>query len=166
MSNLPTTEVLVRGSAILATICYAMRGLIDARGRNEEKPRQGARNIWSAGCGCLCFHVFSAFLLQHHWSHAAAWEHTRQRTLELTGFNSGDGLYANYAMTIIWLIDVTGWWTRLDWPRRFRVWYWAVQIFFAFMVVNATLVFGPWYWWIAAAVMAISILGLRRREGG
>ncbi len=145
-------EWLIRGTAILAVACYAGRVMSELAGRNEERR---ARWLWALGCLAMSTHVLCAFHFQHAWSHAAAWEHTRQRTLELTGWNSGSGLYANYALTIVWLIDVLGWRTWLDWPRRYRGWYWTVQIFFAFLIVNATVVFGPKYWTPVAAGAAM-----------
>jgi hypothetical protein len=78
----------------------------------------------------------------------------------LTGWNTGVGLYANYAMTATWLIDIIGWSVRLDWPARFRVWFWFVQTFFAFMMFNATAVFGPWYWRPVAVLFGVMVLGI------
>ena len=49
-------------------------------------------------------------------------------------------------MLAVWLFDAVGWNVSLDWPRRHRRWFWIVQAFFAFMLFNATAVFGPWYW--------------------
>lgn len=154
-------EILIRGTAILAAICYAGRILIDIAGLRAELWQRRSRLWWFIGGFMLLLHVLCAFHFQHGWSHAAAWEHTRQRTLELTGWNSGAGIYFNEAMTAAWLIDVIGWWPRLDWPRRFRAWYWSVQILFAFMVINATAIFGPVYW-RAVGVGVVIAVGMAR----
>ncbi|MGH7128270.1 MAG: hypothetical protein ACREIV_06860, partial [Planctomycetaceae bacterium] len=47
------------------------------------------------------------------------------------------------------------WWAAgTDWPRRHRGVYWVVQGIFAFMVFNATVVFGPpWWSWASVAVV-------------
>ena len=147
-------EILIRGTAIMAVGCYSARMLMDLGGKTDDCQR-AARWFWTVGCIGMIVHVACAFHFQHGWSHAAAWEHTRQRTLELTGWNSGAGLYFNEAMTVLWLVDVVGWWKILDWPRRQRVWFWIVQCVFAFMMVNATAVFGPGYW----RVVAVAFVG-------
>lgn len=160
-------ELLIRSTAILAVACYGWRVLIEMAGPSSDRWQVRARWCWTLGCLAMIAHVVCAFHVQHGWSHAAAWEHTRQRTLELTGWNTGGGIYANEAMTIIWVIDVVGWWRSLAWPLRHRAWFWVVQAFFAFMVVNATVVFGPGYWIVVGAIgiIAVAIAGRRRSAG-
>jgi hypothetical protein len=151
-------DLLIRATAILAVAGFAGRMLIDAAGLRSGRWQRLARAIWSMGCATLLIHVICAFQFQHGWSHAAAWEHTRQRTRELTGWNSGAGIYANELMAMTWLIDVVGWWASLEWPRRHRTWYWFVQTLFVFMMVNATAVFGPRYWILVAGAWAFAVI--------
>jgi hypothetical protein len=153
-------EGLIRGTAILAVTCYAARIIMDVAGLPSNRWRRRARVAWSLGGALLILHVVFAFQFRHAWSHAAAWEQTRQRTLELTGWETGAGVYANHAMTAVWLIDIIGWSVRLDWPQRYRGWYWFVQAFLAFMMFNATAVFGPWYWKFVVALFAMVALKL------
>jgi hypothetical protein len=155
-------QILLRAFAALAVACYAFRLLIDPSGRRSERRQRCARACWTAGCLCLILHILAALEFEHGWSQAAAWEHTRRRTFELTGFDSGIGLVANYVMATMWLIDAIGWNRALDWPYCHRRWYWLVQIVFAFLVLNATVVFGPWYWRPAAAIIVAAIWFTRR----
>lgn len=111
-----------------------------------------ARVLWSVGCGIFVLHVLLAFGVYHHWSHAEAWEHTATRTRELTGWDSGVGLYFNYLILLLWLVDVVLHWTR---ETLFRWWYLGVQGFFAFMILNATVVFGSRGWVVVLAVWVI-----------
>lgn len=157
-------DVLIRSTAILAVACYAGRVMVAAAGLRDERWQRRVRILWTMGASALAAHTICAFHFQHHWSHAAAWEHTRQRTLELTGWNSGGGLSANYATLAIWLLDVFGWQTALDWPRRHRGWFWFVQIALAFMMLNATAVFGPKYWLPAAAVYGVAVAAIAARR--
>lgn len=108
---------------MLAAACFAGRLFVDVVLPANERWQWRARWLWTIGGIALLAHAAAAFQFQHHWSHAAAWEHTRAQTLALTGWNSGHGLYANYAMTAWWLWDIVGWQRSLDWPQRHRVWY-------------------------------------------
>ena len=110
---------------------------------------RSARNWWSLGAAAIVLHVFAAFQVRHGWSHAAAWEHTRAQTLLFTGWNSGHGLYANYALTILWAFDAAAWWIMPDWPQRHRIWAGTLLAGCGFLMFHATAVFGPWYWkWV------------------
>jgi hypothetical protein len=153
-------DALIRSTAILAVAYYAGRVMMDVAGLRKERWQHRARLLWTIGASALAAHMICAFHFQHGWSHAAAWEHTRQRTLDLTGWNSGGGLYANYATTAIWLLDALGWWTALDWPRRQRLWYWIVQLTLAFVMLNATAVFGPAHWRAVVAAYAVVLAAI------
>lgn len=160
-------ELLLRLSAMLAVTGYAGRIAIGVAGWRDELWQRRARWWWTCGAVFLALHTACAFHVVHHWSYAAAWEHTRARTQEMTGWNSGFGLYINFALLAIWLLDALGWWVRLDWPRRHPVWFWTVQVFFAFILFNATAVFGPWYWTpvVVLVIAALGLLRLRRSLG-
>ncbi|QEL18013.1 hypothetical protein [Limnoglobus roseus] len=99
----------------------------------------GAARLWAVGCGLQILHVAIAFHATHGWSHAAAFEHTRQ----VGGI--GEGVYVNYLFTAVWLLDAT--WLCLA-PRRYaRRPRWltvAVHGFLLFIVFNAMAVFGSW----------------------
>lgn len=156
--------LLVRITAILVAACYAGRLAIDMLRPGDERWQQRARMIWMIGGVSLLMHAAAAFQFQHHWSHAAAWEHTREQTLALTGWNSGHGLYANYAMTAWWLIDASCWMRTLELPQRHRGWYSTMMAAFGFLMVNATAVFGPGYWKyiVGALVVLVGIGGMQK----
>lgn len=97
-----------------------------------------ARWLWTLGLAALGVHLALAFWLAHGWSHAAAVEHVR----EVGG--SGAGIVANYLFALVWAVDVVWWWS--DSGHRSRRPRWvaaATHGFLAFVVVNATVVFGP-----------------------
>lgn len=99
----------------------------------------GLRVTWGIGALLLAVHVAVAFHLGHGWSHAHAWEHTRQ----VGGY--GDGIFVNYAFVLVWLADAAwasvafgSYTTRPRWLHR------GVHGFLAFVVLNAAVVFGSW----------------------
>jgi hypothetical protein len=91
----------------------------------------GFELAWRAGAVACAAHVAVAFHLGHGWSHAAAWEHTR----EAGGF--GDGIFVNYALVAVWLADALR-------PARSGWRWWLVRGFVAFVMVNAAVAFGGW----------------------
>lgn len=153
------SDFLIRSTALLAVAGYAGRVLIDVAGKRDDGGQRLARIFWTVGCVALLIHLVCAFQFQHGWSHAAAWEHTRRRTLALTGWDSGSGLWANYGVTALWLVDAIAWQRSLSWPRH-RVWYWTMQSALAFLMFNATAVFGPLYWRPIVAVFTLAMFGI------
>ena len=153
-------DAAIRWTARLVVACYVGRLCIDVAGRREQAAQRAARWLWTAGCGIFLLHIAAAFHFQHGWSHAAAFEHVRQRTLHDTGLDSGVGLYINYAFAVLWLIDVSLWWRHLNWSGR-RLPYWIVQSLFAFMMSQATVVFGPPYWLPIFVAVLLLLTALR-----
>jgi hypothetical protein len=99
-----------------------------------------ARWCWTWGVAWFLVHVGFAFHFYHHWSHADAFEHTRQ----ISGV--GEGLYVSYFFGLVWTADVAAWWLA---PARYAVrsrWLDRVlHVFMLFMVFNGMVVFesGP-----------------------
>ena len=153
-------DALIRGTARLFVACYMGRLCIDAAGWRDASSQRVARLLWTAGCLVFVLHVAVAFHFQHGWSHAAAFEHVRLRTLHETGWDSGVGLYVNDAFGLLWLADTLLWWRRLDWPEK-RVPYWTVQASFAFLMIQATAVFGPPFWRPVCVVVGLLLIALR-----
>ncbi|MBA3312201.1 MAG: hypothetical protein M3552_12270 [Planctomycetota bacterium] len=128
----------------IASAFYAARILADAADVGSHRLR---RALWTIGFGFFALHVAAAFHFVHGWSHTAAWNATARQTAELTGWNSGAGLLANYLFTLVWFADVAAWWCVGSlYPRRLRRTSIVVQIAFAFLWFNATAVFGPPFW--------------------
>ena len=156
-------EFLVRWTARIAVACYVARLMCDVGGIKGTGSQTTGRRWWSIGCAAFLLHVIAAFHFIHHWSHAAAFEATARRTAEMTGWNSGFGVYINEAFLVLWLTDTFFWWQDLSWPRHRRI-YWAVQSVFAFLMLQATAIFGPPFW-IPVVVLVIAFLWLRPWTG-
>ena len=108
-----------------------------ALGCGRTKP--AVRALWALGCVLCVIHIALAFHLGHGWSHAVAWEHTR----EVGGY--GDGIFVNYAFALVWLLDAMwalvafgSYQTRPGWLNG------TIHGFLAFVVFNAAVVFGSW----------------------
>jgi hypothetical protein len=114
-----------------------------------------ARTLYTAGCVMCLLHVAVAFHTAHAWSHAAAWKH-----VERTG-GFGWGLYVNYLFVVVWLADVAWSWVRLDSYRNRPRWVsWSVHGFMAFIVFNATVVFGTG-WVRVFGVLMFALIALQ-----
>jgi hypothetical protein len=163
---MPPAPELVVWTARLAIGCYLARVILFCL-----RPSPGAANpslveclLWTTGWLIYLVHVAAAFHLVHHWSHAHAWDHTAQQTAAVTGWHWGGGLPVNYLFTLLWTIDVARLWIEFSRGRPVvpRWWGATVQGVFAFLVFNATVVFGPRYWIVIGAAFGL-LLGLARR---
>ena len=152
-------DALVRWTARLFVACYVGRICIDAARLRDAGSQRSARWLWTVGCLVYLIHVAMAFHFVHGWSHAIAYEHVRQRTFNQTGLDSGVGLYVNYAFGVLWLADTFLWWHRLDWSER-RIPYWTVQAIFGFLIVQATVVFGPSFWIPVSIAVAMLLMAV------
>lgn len=162
-------EMIVRWTARLAAAAYLARISVDVLAPGNERTQRWNRAIWIIGGMIFLVHFATAFHFYHGWSHTAAFEHVRQQTLRLTGFDSGFGLYLNELMAVWWTVDAVCWARNLRWPENRRT-YWSLHGFFAFMMFNATVVFGPRGWvvvllgWLAGLVVVA--WRLRRKNVG
>jgi hypothetical protein len=160
-----TAEVLTEPSpmAIAGTVwsarCVVLGYLIAyglAATATPETPRlRERRRWWTFAVLCLTVHTLIAFAGVHHGSHAAAWERTRVQTLALTGWNSGFGLWVNFATLAVWWIDVALWYRQplQRTPSRFNTTW---QTLLAFVMLNATVIFGPAVWRILAVLFTVA----------
>lgn len=175
MTELGKTAVAELGEQLtvwtvrLTVGCYLLRFVVDAGFAGNDRRIRIARWFWTAGCLLFLVHVVCAFAFFHEWSHQRAYAHTAAQTQDIVGWNWGGGLYFNYLFTVVWIADVAAWWYRKDRPEATaRTVHTAVHVFLAFMVFNATIVFGPWFWkWIGAAVgiLLMCLRWHRRRRG-
>jgi hypothetical protein len=157
-------ELLTRWTVRLAVVLYAIGLGLRARGWPAA-----ARLAWTGGCLFFLLHVACAFQFYHHWSHRAAFAATARQTAEVVGLIWGGGLYANYAFALVWAADVVWWWCNSQtYHKRPRAVEWAVQGFLAFIVFNATVVFGSaavrWLGLAACLVLVILLLSRKRTE--
>lgn len=167
-------RLATRATIDLALIGYFGGAILEALSRRRSGAghlalQRAARAVWTLGCLLYLAHVLCAFQFYHHWSHREAYAETARRTAELLGWNSGVGLYFNYAFTLGWLADVVCWWAaparRLARPRWLSlIW----QGFFLFMVVNATIVFETglvrWFGVAGCAALAAAWVASRRKS--
>jgi hypothetical protein len=154
-------ELLTRALAIVAVGCYLLRVLLDLRNPSSLRIARVTRWVWTIGCVMLWLHIAAAFHFIHDWSHASAVQETAAQTRRLTGFDFGGGVYFNYVFAMLWLIDAALWWRQgfkvvPQSPARF----WTIHAAFAFMMINATVVFGPAYWRYVGIGFAALILVL------
>ncbi|MDA1050287.1 MAG: hypothetical protein O3C40_07380 [Planctomycetota bacterium] len=157
-------ELLTRWSVRLAIACYLGRVAIDIGLPGGSKGRslcKTSRWIWTIGCAMFLTHVVCAFEFVHDWSHERALVHTAAQTEALIGIRWGGGLFLNYAFTALWLADTFAWWVGdASTHNRRRGYFWTLHGIFAFMVVNATVVFGPPIWKWVALIVGITFTGV------
>ena len=155
-------DLAVRWTVRLAVAFYAARLLAETGNFGSQHTR---RLLWAVGLALYVAHVAAAFHFVHGWSHADAWRETARQTNALVGWDSGSGLWANYAFTFVWLADAAAWWTiGAGYPRRYPRTQIALQSLFAFLVFNATAVFGPSFWRpvVAAFGLVLAAVCVRR----
>ncbi len=102
-------SLLTKWTIRLSLACYVayLAGWLCRPGPRWPKT---ARILWTISCVLFDVHVACAFHFHHHWSHAAAWKHTAERTQELLGFAFGDGIFFSYLFLGLWLFDVIWLW--------------------------------------------------------
>ena len=157
----PLGEWLTRWTVRLAVACYVLRVSFDITGWGTPPAKQAARWLWTAGYGLFLAHVICAFHFYHRWSHLAAYDHTVRQTARVVDIAWGGGLYINYLFIGVWTADVAAWWRDGDAHIARRPIYWTVQAIFVFLIVNATVVFGPPLWKWAGLAIAAGLLLLR-----
>lgn len=152
-----TAHDTIRSSALRVVLvwCFAWPIALVRPARDpgpEEADAGRVRALWTLGCVLLWVHIAIAFHAGHGWSHAAAWEHTKQ----IGGY--GDGVFVNYLFALVWLADVIWAWVNFgSYLRRPRWLTWAVHGFFLFIVFNAAVVFGGW---LSRAVFGVFFVAL------
>jgi hypothetical protein len=147
-------EDLARWSARAAFAFYVGAIAVWPKGRR-------IRWLWTMACAAMLVHVGIAFDQVHHWSHRAAYEATALQTASVVGLNWGAGIYANYALLLVWLVDMLWWWSNAkNYEERPRSVTWSIHGFLAFMWFNAAVIFAHgWMRWaglvgfLLAAVM-------------
>lgn len=139
----PAQDALLRGTALVSSACFALALYLDLR-RTGVGPDRG-RLPWTFGAALCVAHVAAAFHWVHEWSHAHAVAATARQTGEIVGLEFGGGVWANYLLLAVWSADAA--WRWLD-PRRYwerpRAWTGWILGFLAFILFNATVVFGGW----------------------
>lgn len=138
-------EMLTRNTVRLslawyvAALCLMMRLQTDDW-RAKSVVGRVARWSWTWAIVCFLVHLAMAFHYYHHWSHADAFEHTRQQS------GIGEGIYVSYFFTWVWFADALWWWIRPDAYAARSIWIdRLLHGFMLFIVFNGMVVFesGP-----------------------
>lgn len=138
-------DSLTRNAIRLSLFCYA--GTLFLMMRIKAYDWTGStvygaltRCFWTAALFFFLVHFTLAFHYFHHWSHKAAFEHSR-----VSG-GLGEGIYFSYLFTVLWLFDVAWWWLRpaayagrSPWIGR------GLHTYLLFIVLNGTVVFESGY---------------------
>lgn len=114
-------------------------------GRPALSHPDAARILWTIGALSLAAHLAAAMQFRHGWSHAAAVAETARQTEAKFGMNWGGGVWSNYAMILLWIVDAVCSWVAPTVHDRSRTWRRSVQRSFLFMWFNGAVVFptGP-----------------------
>ncbi len=156
--------LLLVWSIRLAIACYLGCIAIDLRNIRVRQAKSSiafARWLWTGGFALYAAHIAFAFAFVHGWSHDQALAHTSEQTARVVGFNWGGGLYFNYAFTAFWMFDSAVWWTRgLERHSLSRGYFVTLHTVFAFMLFNATVVFGPPWYKPVAAMVGLTLVAL------
>lgn len=146
MISQSTGEWLLVWTIRVAIACYLWRIFLGFKRQSlvNNVPARTEVSLWTIGAVSYLVHVACAFEFVHDWSHVAALDHTAQETKRFVGIGRGEGLYVNYLFTAIWLADVIRLWLANLLRSQTNRWVdVGVHTLFAFIVFNATVVFGP-----------------------
>jgi hypothetical protein len=136
-------EFLTRATIWTTIIAYAVGAVIFALAYARPRWSVAARLAWTIACASLIAHFISAFHYYHAWSHSSAYLDTARQTNQVFGLNWGGGLFINYGLLTLWLLDVGAWWLHgIDSYRRRSLFLIALwHAFLIFILFNATVVF-------------------------
>lgn len=131
----------------------------------DRQPDRLYSRVWAASWLLCMLHLVCAFHFRHHWDHAVAIEHTAKTTEDVVGLRWGGGLYINYLFLTCWGISAAaGLWSGAPATGLRRRLDAAMHCLAAFMMFNATAVFGPAWWWIPA-LLVMALVGHRWWQG-
>ncbi|MFO0864833.1 MAG: hypothetical protein U0744_09315 [Gemmataceae bacterium] len=148
----------VRGTALFAVLFFALGW----PGRPNALDPLRNRLYWLGGWAVCVGHVLIAYDLAHGWSHDRAVEATAKQTADLVGFSFGGGVWINYGFLALWGADAA-WRILLPSPywMRSTALHWTILSSLAFIVFNATIVFGGWPGRIVGIIAMLAIAARR-----
>jgi hypothetical protein len=123
----------IRQTIRVALACYFLAAAhLLLPGRSSRMTRL----VWTLGWMAYLVHVALAFHLAFGWSHAAAVDHTRERS------GVGEGIYASHLFTLLWTADVCWWWVAPKSHATRPTWVvYVLHGFMAFVIFEATVVY-------------------------
>lgn len=149
--------MIARCSAWPVVLCYAAAIALGLTYRCERSLRW-IRGLWTVGWLALVVHIGLAWWLFHGASWRAAYEHTAQQTELAIGWKWGGGVWFNLLTSVVWGIDLAVLWrTPLGVRRGTSWWDRACQGYLAFMIFNATVVFGSLPVQVAGGVICVGL---------
>lgn len=151
---------MILWAARLSVALYAV-AVVGWLRRSSDTPIQ-VRWLWLASWASCVIHVLFAFHFEHHWSHAAALKHTADMTGRVVGWYWGGGLYVNYVFLALWGGHACRWLRNEGGISMHR----SFQAVAAFMMINATAVFGPSWWLLPVGTFCLLATVLVMRPAG
>jgi len=145
--------------ALYSTIWIALILFVAAQyGRRGATTARWVLPVSVTGLALCVIHIVIAMTSVHGWSHAAAIEATARSTEAVYGLRWGGGLFVNYLFVAVWAADA--WWSRAgtDRPAGNRAVRWALRIFYAIVIFNATVIFARWPMRIVGVCLVIALL--------
>ncbi len=136
-------EFLTRATIWITFIGYIVGSVLFAISNSRRRFDSAARIAWTVAVVGLIAHFICAFEYFHFWSHSHAYIETARQTNEVLRVNWGGGLFINYALLALWILDVGWWWLNglESYRQRSRVLVLAWHSFLIFIIFNATVVF-------------------------
>lgn len=160
---MPAGDAILRATILASIVAYAAAEYLWFLHRVRAFALR--RALWTTAFVLCAIHVARALDVEHHWSHAAAEQHTAEVTARVIGVDSGLGIYVNYAFLALWAADVAwAWLAPSYYLRRAALVNAAISATFLFIFFNGAVVFagGParvagavatatvvWAWWRA-----------------
>ncbi len=139
--SVETGDALTRNTIRLSLAWYAaalvsMLRLEQPGWNGQSAGGSIARWCWTWSVIAYLVHLAMAFHYFHDWSHAHAFEHTRQTS----GF--GEGIFLSYLFTLLWISDAMWWWLWPDgYAQRPSLVGYSLHVFMLFIVFNGMVVF-------------------------
>ncbi|HTH49194.1 MAG TPA: hypothetical protein VMB21_16885 [Candidatus Limnocylindria bacterium] len=158
-------ELVLHSTVWLALTAWAAAEVLGQKHPGKRPNAFDWRWLWTLGALALAVHLALAMQLRHGWSHAAAVADTARQTEAKFGLNWGGGVWFNYAMIALWMIDAAWAWASPVYRSEARGWQRAVRGYFLFMWFNGAVVFptGPVRWFGLVACTAVVWSWWRRR---
>lgn len=145
--------------ALYSSIWIALILFVAAQyGRRGATTARWALPVNAAGVTLCVIHILIAMTSVHGWSHAAAIEATARSTEAVYGWRWGGGLFVNYLFVAVWAVDAWRSRTGADRPAENRAARWALRIFYAIVIFNATVVFARWPMRIVGVCLMIALV--------
>jgi hypothetical protein len=144
--------------ALYSTIWIALILFVAAQcGRRGATTASWVLPVSVTGLALCLIHILIA-MTSVHGSHAAAIEATARSTQAVYGLRWGGGLFVNYLFVAVWAVDALRSRPGADRRAENRAVRWALRIFYAIVIFNATVVFARWPMRIVGVCLMIALV--------